>query len=120
MSQLYLIIALALALALSVAANVHQLRAAAAADATASGTVDRVVDANAGCAAVTARLELDRTACEAQLSLDRAQSAESFAAHHRAIAEIGRKYADLRAEQARSQANECRDWAAQPTCGVTQ
>lgn len=118
---LYALIALAAvsaALALSVRINLHQHAAAAVASAQARGELDRATDANRSGLAAIAHLRVSLAQCEAGRLVDEARQVSVLADHGQKFATLNARYGAARAALAAQNAGHCRDWAAQPACGV--
>lgn len=109
---------LAIALAISIAGNAWQLYHAGKATGTCAGTVDRASDANAGALATIDALKQSNAECYAGRIFDRAAASKALADREASRAKADADYRKARAELAGRLASECRDWAAQPACGV--
>lgn len=113
------LLAVSAALALSVRVNLHQHAQAAAAQAQARGELDRASDANRSGLAAIALLRVSLAQCEAGRLIDESRQVQALADHGRQFAALDARYSTARAQLAAQFSGRCRDWAAQPACGVT-
>ncbi len=131
MSDLVIVGGLALALIASLLGNAWQYRHAGeleasakgqqqTATATAGGQLDRAGDANAAATAAIATLQQRLNECEAQLVVGQVFAKAALAGVTLDHDQIARELVAARARLAEATATgECRDWAAQPSCGVS-
>lgn len=111
-------IGLALALALSIVGNVWQIRHAAISQGKTAGDIAVVKDANESGQAAIADLQNAVADCYAGRVFDRA--AATMAANESAAERdtMRKRHDHDTAQLTRLLAGECREWAAQPACGV--
>jgi hypothetical protein len=131
MSDLMIVGGLVLALIASLVGNAWQYRHAGeleasaqgqqqTAKAEAGGQLDRAGDANAASTAVIATLQQRLDECSAQLAVGETVAKAALAGVTMDREHIARELAAARARLAEATATgECRDWAAQPSCGVS-